>query len=91
MSAAGGDTRPRSPCTVAFLRAAAVSFAAGLLMGAVYRLLDIRSPAPPLLGLTGLFGIVVGERAVQAVRGRWRRRVSAARDEDPAPEKDSHP
>ncbi|MEV5315316.1 DUF1427 family protein [Streptomyces sp. NPDC052610] len=91
MSAAGGATRLRSPRTAAFLRAAAVSFAAGLLMGAVYWLLGIRSPAPPLLGLTGLLGIVVGERAVRAACGRWRRPASAARDEDPAPEKDSHP
>ncbi|MEU2925962.1 DUF1427 family protein [Streptomyces sp. NPDC007251] len=56
--------------TLAFLRAAALSFAAGLLMGAVYWALDIRSPAPPLLGLTGLFGIVLGERAASAIRSR---------------------
>ncbi|MEV5343347.1 DUF1427 family protein [Streptomyces sp. NPDC052676] len=78
----------RSPRAVAFLRAAAVSFAAGLLMGAVYWALDIVSPAPPLLGLTGLFGIVVGERAAHAVRARWRRRVPAVRDEGPASRKD---
>jgi XapX domain-containing protein len=91
VSASDSATRPRSHRSVAVLRAAAVSFAAGVLMGAVYWALDIHSPAPPLLGLTGLFGIVVGERAVQAVRGRWRRRPSAARDQDPAPEKDTRP
>ncbi|MGW2964773.1 DUF1427 family protein [Streptomyces sp. NPDC001220] len=55
---------------VAFLRAAALSFAAGLLIGAVYWAMDIRSPAPPLLGLTGLVGIVAGERTASAVRSR---------------------
>jgi XapX domain-containing protein len=78
----------RSPRAGAFVRAAAVSFAAGLLMGAVYWALDIVSPAPPLLGLTGLFGIVVGERAARAARARWRRRFPAVRDEGPASRKD---
>ncbi|MGW7241494.1 DUF1427 family protein [Streptomyces sp. NPDC054804] len=55
---------------VAFLRAAALSFAAGLLIGAVYWAMDIRSPAPPLLGLTGLAGIVAGERTASVVRTR---------------------
>ena len=34
--------------------------AAGLLIGAVYALLNVRSPAPPLLGLTGLAGMLIG-------------------------------
>ncbi|MEU3734347.1 DUF1427 family protein [Streptomyces sp. NPDC033538] len=66
MSAAGAGR--------AFLRPAALSFAAGLLMGAVYWALDLTSPAPPLLGLTGLAGIVLGERAATAVRDRLTRR-----------------
>ncbi|MHC3469444.1 XapX domain-containing protein [Streptomyces sp. 7R007] len=72
---------PARPFT-AFLRPAALSFAAGLLMGAVYWALDIRSPAPPLLGLTGLLGIVLGERAASAVRSR---RVGRAKPSSPAP------
>lgn len=51
-------------------RRPAVSLAAGLLMGAVYWALDITSPAPPLIGLTGLLGIVLGERAATWVRVR---------------------
>ncbi|MFI6208085.1 DUF1427 family protein [Streptomyces sp. NPDC051041] len=58
----------------AFLRGAAPSFAAGLLMGALYWALDLTSPAPPLIGLTGLAGIVLGERAATAVRDRPARR-----------------
>ncbi|MBD0419028.1 DUF1427 family protein [Streptomyces sp. TRM S81-3] len=39
-------------------------------MGAVYWALGITSPAPPLTGLTGLLGIVLGERATTWGRGR---------------------
>ncbi|MGW0816695.1 DUF1427 family protein [Streptomyces viridiviolaceus] len=51
-------------------RGAAVSLVAGLLMGAVHWALGITSPAPPLIGLTGLLGIVLGERAATWGRGR---------------------
>jgi XapX domain-containing protein len=51
-------------------RGAVASLAAGLLMGAVYWALDLTSPAPPLIGLTGLLGIVLGERAVTWARDR---------------------
>ncbi|MFF7368574.1 DUF1427 family protein [Streptomyces tricolor] len=65
-------TGARRAAVAAFLRAAAPAFAAGALMGAVYWSLGLRSPAPPLLGLTGLLGIVIGERAVSALRRRGR-------------------
>ncbi|WP_198653474.1 DUF1427 family protein [Actinocorallia populi] len=55
-----------------FARRGAVAFGAGLLMGAVYWALGITSPAPPLIGLTGLLGIVAGERAVTALLSRRR-------------------
>ncbi|CAL9650994.1 hypothetical protein SUDANB176_06623 [Streptomyces sp. enrichment culture] len=61
----------------ASLRRAVPSFAAGLLMGALYWALDLTSPAPPLIGLTGLAGIVLGERAAAAVRDRLTRRPAA--------------
>ncbi|MEV1001104.1 DUF1427 family protein [Nonomuraea sp. NPDC050202] len=53
-----------------FAGRAAVAFAAGLLMGAVYWALGVASPAPPLVGLAGLAGILIGERAVTAARAR---------------------
>jgi XapX domain-containing protein len=40
------------------------SFAAGLLVGAIYGLLHVRSPAPPVIALVGLLGILIGEQAV---------------------------
>jgi len=40
------------------------SLAAGLLVGVVYSLLSVRSPAPPLVALLGLLGILVGEQII---------------------------
>jgi XapX domain-containing protein len=48
-------------------------------MGAVYWALGVTSPAPPLIGLTGLLGIVLGERAVTRGRGR----IAASRHHTP--------
>jgi XapX domain-containing protein len=39
-----------------------LSLGAGLLVGLVYGLLGVRSPAPPLVALLGLLGILVGEQ-----------------------------
>jgi XapX domain-containing protein len=36
----------------------------GLAVGVAYALAGIRSPAPPLVALVGLLGIVLGEQAV---------------------------
>ncbi|MFI2780064.1 DUF1427 family protein [Streptomyces sp. ALB3] len=58
----------------ALFRRAVPAFVAGLLMGAVYRALDVMSPAPPPAGLTGLAGMVLGERAALVVRDRFTRR-----------------
>ncbi|QEX21548.1 hypothetical protein FRZ61_14770 [Hypericibacter adhaerens] len=41
-----------------------LSLAAGLLVGIVYSLLNVRSPAPPLVALVGLLGILVGEQII---------------------------
>jgi XapX domain-containing protein len=41
-----------------------LSLSVGLLVGAVYGLLDVRSPAPPFVALVGLAGILVGEMIV---------------------------
>lgn len=39
-----------------------ISLAAGLLVGVIYALLNVRSPAPPVVALIGLFGILIGEQ-----------------------------
>jgi XapX domain-containing protein len=44
------------------MKAMTISFAVGLLVGAIYAVLRVRSPAPPLVALAGLLGIVWGEQ-----------------------------
>lgn len=41
-----------------------VSLGGGLLAGLVYSLLGVRSPAPPIVALVGLAGILLGEQIV---------------------------
>jgi XapX domain-containing protein len=41
-----------------------LSLGAGLLVGIVYSLLNVRSPAPPVIALVGLLGILAGEQVV---------------------------
>lgn len=45
-----------------------ISLGAGLLVGVIYGLLNVRSPAPPLIALIGLFGILIGEQLVPVAR-----------------------
>ncbi|HUD92348.1 XapX domain-containing protein [Sphingobium sp.] len=47
-----------------------LSLGAGLLVGIVYSLLGVRSPAPPVVALIGLLGILVGEQVVPLAK-RW--------------------
>ncbi|MDM0015062.1 XapX domain-containing protein [Variovorax sp. J22P168] len=39
-----------------------VSLALGVLVGVVYALFSVRSPAPPIIALVGLLGILAGEQ-----------------------------
>ena len=48
-----------------------VSLAAGLLVGVIYALLNVRSPAPPVIALVGLLGILLGEQIPPLVRHVW--------------------
>ncbi|WP_430432866.1 XapX domain-containing protein [Methyloversatilis sp.] len=45
-----------------------LSLAAGLLVGVIYALLGVRSPAPPVVALIGLLGILAGEQIPPLVR-----------------------
>lgn len=47
-----------------------IALAVGLLVGVIYGLLNVRSPAPPYIALLGLLGILLGEQGVQYVRQR---------------------
>jgi XapX domain-containing protein len=48
-----------------------VSFAVGVLVGVVYGLLHVRSPAPPVVALIGLLGMLVGEQLIPMVKQVW--------------------
>jgi XapX domain-containing protein len=41
-----------------------LSLGAGILVGVIYSLLNVRSPAPPLVALVGLLGILIGEQMI---------------------------
>jgi XapX domain-containing protein len=45
-----------------------ISLGAGLLVGIVYNLIHVRSPAPPLVALVGLLGILLGEQVIPVGR-----------------------
>jgi XapX domain-containing protein len=46
------------------MRVYLLSLGAGLLVGIIYSLLNVRSPAPPLVALVGLLGILIGEQVI---------------------------
>jgi XapX domain-containing protein len=45
-----------------------VSLGVGVLVGIIYALMNVRSPAPPVIALAGLLGILIGEQAVPLVK-----------------------
>lgn len=45
-----------------------ISLAVGLLVGLIYGVLQVRSPAPPAIALIGLLGMLVGEQMVPAAK-----------------------
>ncbi|KQV41515.1 XapX domain-containing protein [Rhizobium sp. Root1204] len=54
-----------------------LSLGAGLLVGVIYSLLNVRSPAPPVVALIGLLGILVGEQLVPLAKSIWAREPAA--------------
>jgi XapX domain-containing protein len=46
------------------MRIYVLSLGAGVLVGILYSLLNVRSPAPPVVALVGLLGILVGEQII---------------------------
>ncbi len=45
-----------------------VTLAVGVGVGLIYGLLNVRSPAPPVIALVGLLGILAGEQSVPWIR-----------------------
>jgi XapX domain-containing protein len=53
-----------------------LSLALGLLVGVIYALFQVRSPAPPVIALVGLLGILIGEQLPPLVKQAWTRETS---------------
>lgn len=47
-----------------------VSLGAGVLIGVIYSVIKVRSPAPPLVALIGLLGMVIGSQAFPTLK-QW--------------------
>ncbi|MGK8234999.1 conserved hypothetical protein [Roseovarius sp. EC-HK134] len=45
------------------------SLVVGLVIGMIYGLVSVRSPAPPIIALLGLLGMLAGEAGVQWLKG----------------------
>lgn len=48
-----------------------ISLGVGFGIGLVYWLLKVQSPAPPLVALAGLLGMVLGEHAIPVVKAQF--------------------
>jgi XapX domain-containing protein len=55
-----------------------LSILVGVLVGVIYALLGVRSPAPPIVALLGLLGILVGEQFVPLAINVWKRELFAS-------------
>ncbi|MDZ5645924.1 XapX domain-containing protein [Nitrospirillum sp. BR 11828] len=54
-----------------------LSLGAGLLVGVIYALINVRSPAPPVVALVGLLGILVGEQIPPLLKTLWAKEPAA--------------
>lgn len=50
------------------LKTYSVSLAVGVLAGVIYAVLDVSSPAPPLVALAGLAGMQIGEHIIPLIK-----------------------
>lgn len=50
------------------MKAWIISLVCGVVAGVIYALLDVHSPAPPVVALLGLFGMLVGEQLIPVGR-----------------------
>lgn len=59
------------------MKAYVLAMSVGLLVGVVYALFQVRSPAPPVIALVGLLGILLGEQIPPLVRQCWQQEFAA--------------
>jgi XapX domain-containing protein len=53
------------------MRMLLISLGVGVLVGVIYGLLNVRSPAPPIVALAGLLGMLGGEQVVPIAKRLW--------------------
>ena len=58
------DVAIKADCMKTYL----LSLSAGALIGVIYSAIKVRSPAPPLIALVGLLGMLAGEQAIASVK-----------------------
>ena len=66
-----------------------VSLLMGLAVGAAYGLVQVRSPAPPMIALVGLFGMVLGQQAVDLAKRHFVLSARASSTQDASDAKGS--
>lgn len=50
------------------MKAYLASLGAGVLVGVIYSAMKVRSPAPPVVALVGLLGMLIGAHAVPLLK-----------------------
>ena len=58
------------------MKAWIISLVCGAAAGVLYALLDVHSPAPPVVALLGLFGMLVGEQLIPIGRRLFSRQLT---------------
>ena len=66
------------------MKAYALSLVIGILVGVIYALFQVRSPAPPVVALVGLLGILAGEQLPPLLKQAWQRQATHAAAAAPA-------
>ena len=67
----------------------AISLGVGFAVGIAYWLLKVQSPAPPLIALAGLLGMVLGEHAIPVVKAQFFAQTTAAQVAGPVTDADA--
>ena len=60
-----------------------ISLGVGFGVGLLYWLLKVQSPAPPLIALAGLLGMVLGEHAIPVVNAQFFAQTATVQVADP--------
>ena len=50
------------------LKSYAIALLTGMLAGVIYSLIEVNSPAPPVIALLGLFGMLIGEQLIPLLK-----------------------